>query len=50
MLEKGALKLPQELAPLKELVDECDFKDDLYNCIANWYVETELAIDILRRI
>ena len=50
MLVEGIIKLPDELRKLNDQIQNYEFKNELYRCIAEWYVETEIAIDTLRRI
>ena len=50
MMIDGDLQLPDEIGKLASEIEEFDFKHDLFRCVAEWYVETEIAIDTLRRI
>lgn len=50
LLSEGKLALPEQIAEFHKVVQDCDFKEDLFSCIASWYVESEMAIDTLCRI
>mmetsp|Transcript_8146 Transcript_8146/g.7728 ORF Transcript_8146/g.7728 Transcript_8146/m.7728 type:complete len:219 (+) Transcript_8146:35-691(+) len=49
-IEEGKIPLPEEIKNFHDLINKYGIKDKLYQCIAEWYVEAEVSIDILRRI
>eukprot|EP00345_Euplotes_harpa_P010831 CAMPEP_0168337242 /NCGR_PEP_ID=MMETSP0213-20121227/12052_1 /TAXON_ID=151035 /ORGANISM="Euplotes harpa, Strain FSP1.4" /LENGTH=470 /DNA_ID=CAMNT_0008342651 /DNA_START=23 /DNA_END=1435 /DNA_ORIENTATION=+ len=49
-LLEGKIPLPGEIKQFQPLINKYAIKDKLYQCIAEWYVEAEVSIDIVRRI
>lgn len=49
-LSIGMIALPGEIKQFDKLIRKYDIRDKLYQCIAEWYVEAEVSIDIIRRI
>lgn len=50
LLSQGKIALPGEIKQFHTLIKKYGIKDKLYQCIAEWYVEAEVSIDIVRRI
>jgi hypothetical protein len=50
LLADGTIPLPAEIKSFKSLIEKYNIKEKLYQCIAEWYVEAEVSIDIVRRI
>jgi hypothetical protein len=50
MLADGKIPLPGEIKQFHTLIKKYGIKDKLYQCIAEWYVEAEVSIDIVKRI
>ena len=44
------IPLPNEIKQFQKLISKHSIKQKLYQCIAEWYVEAEVSIDIVRRI
>jgi hypothetical protein len=49
-LSTGVIPLPNEIKHFQKLIQKYNIKEKLYQCIAEWYVEAEVSIDIIRRI
>ena len=47
---EGNIPLPKEIKQFHGLIQKYGIKDKLYQCIAEWYVEAEVSVDIVRRI
>mmetsp|Transcript_14567 Transcript_14567/g.14518 ORF Transcript_14567/g.14518 Transcript_14567/m.14518 type:complete len:333 (-) Transcript_14567:270-1268(-) len=47
---EGKIPLPEEIKNFQDLISKYGIKDKLYQCIAEWYVEAEVSVDIVRRI
>ena len=49
-MENGSLELPSDIKKFRKVIDQAEFRHSLYRCIACWYIETEIAIDIINRV
>lgn len=50
LLSQGIIPLPGEIKQFEKLIKKFHIKEKLYKCIAEWYVEAEVSVDIIRRI
>lgn len=46
----GKIPLPEEIGKFHHLIQKYGIKEKLYQCIAEWYVEAEVSVDIIKRI
>jgi hypothetical protein len=49
-LANGLIPLPGEIKQFEKLIKKYEISQKLYQCIAEWYVEAEVSIDLIRRI
>ena len=49
-LTEEKISLPGEIKQFQKLISKHSIKQKLYQCIAEWYVEAEVSIDVVRRI
>lgn len=49
-IEKDQLLLPDEIKSIKSVLKDSELRFEFYTCVATWYVEAEIAVDIFKRI